>query len=75
MIKKKGILNDLSYAVVAQQAFTYACIFVLVNEFEETMDFLLVGFYFRKLGDLRTSWRGRGNPRTFCHRRGNPRVC
>ena len=44
MIKKKGILNDLSYAVVAQQTLTYACIFVLVNEFEETMDFLLVGF-------------------------------
>ena len=44
MIKKKGILNDLSYAVVTQKAFTYAGIFVLVNEFEETMDFLLVGF-------------------------------
>lgn len=44
MIKKKGVLNDLSYAVVAQQTLTYACIFVLVNEFEETVDFLLVGF-------------------------------
>ena len=44
MIKKKGVLNDLSYAVVAQQTLTYACIFVLVNEFEETVDFLLMGF-------------------------------
>ena len=44
MIKKKGILNDLSYAIITQQAFTYASIFVLINEFEETVDFLLVGF-------------------------------
>ena len=44
MIKKKGILNDLSYAIITQQAFTYASIFVLINKFEETVDFLLVGF-------------------------------